>query len=49
MSYSDFPDITRQLHFSYAAREAKHFFVACGYRAPAVEIQVLFKRNGAAG
>lgn len=29
--------------------EAKHFFVACGYRAPAVDTQVLFKRNGAAG
>ena len=29
--------------------EAKHFFVACGYRAPALEMQVLFKRNGAAG
>ncbi len=28
---------------------AKHFFVACGYRAPAIEMQVLFKRNGAAG
>lgn len=28
--------------------EAKHFFVACGYRAPAVKMQVLFKRNGAA-
>lgn len=29
--------------------EAKHFFVACGYRAPSVEMQVLFKKNGAAG
>jgi GNAT superfamily N-acetyltransferase len=29
--------------------EAKHFFVACGYHAPAIEMQVLFKRNGAAG
>lgn len=29
--------------------EAKNFFVACGYRAPAIEMQVLFKRNGAAG
>jgi GNAT superfamily N-acetyltransferase len=28
---------------------AKHFFLACGYRAPAVEMQVLFKRNGAEG
>jgi GNAT superfamily N-acetyltransferase len=28
--------------------EAKHFFVACGYRVPAIEMQVLFKRNGAA-
>ena len=27
--------------------EAKLFFSACGYRAPAVEMQVLFKRNGA--
>ena len=25
--------------------EAKYFFAACGYRAPAVEMQVLFKRN----
>ncbi len=29
--------------------EAKHFFAACGYRAPAIEMQVLFKRNGTAG
>jgi GNAT superfamily N-acetyltransferase len=29
--------------------EAKHFFAACGYRAPRVEMQVLFKKNGAAG
>jgi GNAT superfamily N-acetyltransferase len=28
--------------------EAKHFFVACGYRVPAIKMQVLFKRNGAA-
>jgi GNAT superfamily N-acetyltransferase len=28
--------------------EAKHFFLACGYRAPIIEMQVLFKRNGAA-
>jgi GNAT superfamily N-acetyltransferase len=27
--------------------EAKRFFAACGYRAPAVEMHVLFKRNGA--
>jgi GNAT superfamily N-acetyltransferase len=27
--------------------EAKRFFSACGYRAPTVEMQVLFKRNGA--
>ncbi|WP_158291762.1 GNAT family N-acetyltransferase [Lampropedia puyangensis] len=27
--------------------DAKRFFVACGYRAPAIEMQVLFKRNGA--
>lgn len=27
--------------------EAKHFFAACGYRVPAVEIKVLFKRNEA--
>jgi GNAT superfamily N-acetyltransferase len=25
--------------------EAKHFFVACGYRAPATEMKVLFKQN----
>jgi GNAT superfamily N-acetyltransferase len=29
--------------------EAKHFFVACGYRAPSIEMQVWFKRNSAAG
>lgn len=28
---------------------AKEFFLACGYRAPSVEMQVLFKRNGAEG
>jgi GNAT superfamily N-acetyltransferase len=27
---------------------AKHFFLACGYRVPSVEMQVLFNRNGAA-
>ncbi|CAG0958320.1 amino-acid N-acetyltransferase [Methylophilaceae bacterium] len=27
--------------------DAKYFFEACGYRAPATEIQVLFKLNGA--
>lgn len=26
---------------------AKQFFLACGYRAPSVEMQVLFNRNGA--
>lgn len=29
--------------------EARHFFAACGYRAPGIEMQVLFKRNGTAG
>jgi len=29
--------------------EAKHFFVACGYRAPSFEMHVLFKKNDAAG
>lgn len=28
---------------------AKHFFLACGYRVPAVEMQVLVNRNGAEG
>jgi len=25
--------------------EAKHFFLACGYRVPAIEMQVLFKQT----
>lgn len=26
--------------------QAKHFFLACGYRVPSVEMQVLFNTNG---
>ncbi|HCA26719.1 MAG TPA: hypothetical protein DEP05_03605 [Betaproteobacteria bacterium] len=29
--------------------DAKQFFLACGYRVPSVEMQVLFNRNGAEG
>lgn len=28
---------------------AKHFFIACGYQVPAVDMQVLFNRNDAGG
>lgn len=29
--------------------DASHFFAACGYRTPAIEMKILFKRNGAPG
>jgi GNAT superfamily N-acetyltransferase len=38
----EFPDIPI---YVTPLQEAKHFFLACGYRAPNIEMSVLFKHN----